>query len=89
MTQGLVRACSCAWSRPPTAGHRCPLLAPCFPGPRTQLLAIPDVGLLSSSLDATVKLLDLGAGRVANTFALHRKPVRSLAYSRAFSLVAR
>ncbi len=54
-----------------------------------QLLDIPDVGLLSSSLDATVRILDLGRGLVANTFSLHRKPVRSLAYSRAFSLVAR
>ncbi len=47
------------------------------------------MGLLSSSLDSTVKILDLGRGAVANTFALHRKAVRSMAYSRAFSLVAR
>ncbi|GAB4819533.1 hypothetical protein N2152v2_006579 [Parachlorella kessleri] len=54
----------------------------------TQLLDIPEVGLLSSSLDSTVKVLDLARGAVANTFALHRKAVRSMAYSRAFSLVA-
>ena len=54
-----------------------------------QLLDIPDVGLLSSSLDSTVKVLDLARGAVTNTFALHRKAVRSMAYSRAFSLVAR
>lgn len=54
-----------------------------------QLLDIPDVGLLSASLDATVKILDLAGVAVVNTFGLHRKGVRSLAYSRAFSLVAR
>eukprot|EP00887_Chlorella_sp_A99_P002238 scaffold10.g2238.t1 len=54
----------------------------------TQLLHLPDVGLLSSSLDASLKILDLQRGMVAATVGLHKKGVRSFAYSRAFSVVA-
>jgi hypothetical protein len=48
-----------------------------------------EVGLVSSSLDGTLCLLDLSCARLAATVALHRKGVRCFGYSPAFSLVAR
>lgn len=44
---------------------------------------------MSSSLDATLCLLDVDRGKLAATVALHRKGVRCFGYSPAFSLVAR
>ncbi|KAL4852837.1 WD repeat-containing protein 64 [Chlorella vulgaris] len=54
----------------------------------TQVQHIPEVGLVSSSLDATLCLLDVDRGKLAATVALHRKGVRCFGYSPAFSLVA-
>ena len=51
----------------------------------TQLLHVPGVGLLSSSLDASIRVLDLERGVVASTVTLHSKGVRAFAHSRAFS----
>lgn len=47
------------------------------------------MGLISSSLDATLCMLDLERGKLAARVALHRKGVRTFGYSPAFSLVAR
>ena len=47
------------------------------------------MGLVSSSLDATLAVLDLERGKLSATVALHRKGVRTFGYSPAFSLVAR
>lgn len=48
-----------------------------------------DVGLVSSSLDATLAMLDLERRKLVASVGLHRKPVRTFGYSPAFSLVAR
>lgn len=51
----------------------------------TQLHAVPGAGLVSSSLDATLRLYDAGRGQVSATCALHAKGVRAFAYSDAYS----
>lgn len=53
------------------------------------LCGTADVGLVSSSLDATLAVLDLERGKLSATVVLHRKGVRTFGYSPAFSLVAR
>lgn len=53
------------------------------------LLPPPDTGLVSSSLDSTLRMLDLERGVLTHTVNVHKKGVRSFAYSPAFSLVAR
>lgn len=47
------------------------------------------MGLVSSSLDATVCIHDLERGKLAARVTLHRKGVRTFGHSPAFSLVAR
>ena len=47
------------------------------------------MGLVSSSLDATLAMLDLERRKLVASVGLHRKPVRTFGYSPAFSLVAR
>lgn len=64
------------------------------PGPATTPVLLPgspaaDAGLVSSSLDSTLRVLDLERGVLAATVGVHRKGVRSFAHSPAFSLVAR
>ncbi|KAL4420053.1 hypothetical protein ABPG77_007492 [Micractinium sp. CCAP 211/92] len=54
----------------------------------TCLQHIPDVGLVSSSLDSTLRMLDLERGVLAASVGVHRKGVRTFAHSPAFSLVA-
>ncbi len=47
------------------------------------------MGLVSSSLDSTLRMLDLERGVLAASVGVHRKGVRTFAHSPAFSLVAR
>lgn len=47
------------------------------------------MGLVSSSLDASLAILDLERRKVAATVSLHKKGVHTFGYSPAFSLVAR
>ncbi|KAL4440619.1 hypothetical protein ABPG75_003620 [Micractinium tetrahymenae] len=54
----------------------------------TCLQHIPDAGLVSSSLDSTLRLLDLERGVLSATVGVHKKGVRTFAHSPAFSLVA-
>ncbi|PRW05751.1 WD repeat-containing on Y chromosome-like [Chlorella sorokiniana] len=54
----------------------------------TRVEHIPDVGLVSSSLDATLAMLDLKRRKLVASVGLHRKPVRTFGYSPTFSLVA-
>jgi WD40 repeat protein len=55
----------------------------------TALLRVPEVGLLSSSLDATVKVFDPARGAVTATAGVHAKAVRCMAYAGPLSLVIR
>ena len=73
---------------PPLSPDRCPpppALHPALPPPRPP----PDLGLVSSSLDASLAMLDLERRCLAARVTLHRKGVRTFGYSPAFSLVAR
>ena len=54
----------------------------------TCLKHLPEVGLVSSSLDATLAVWDLERGLVASRVRLHRRGVRTFAHCPAYSLVA-
>ncbi|KAK9843929.1 hypothetical protein WJX84_008712 [Apatococcus fuscideae] len=54
----------------------------------TQLCWQPDLGLISSSLDAAIKITDVTRGHVLGTATVHRQGVAAFVYSHAFSVVA-
>ena len=53
-----------------------------------QLCWQPDLGLISSSLDAAIKITDVTRGHVLGTATVHRQGVAAFVYSHAFSVVA-
>jgi len=55
----------------------------------TRILHVPRLGLISSSLDATMKIFDPGRGTVTATSSIHRGPVRCMAFDPALSLIVR
>jgi WD40 repeat protein len=54
----------------------------------TKIEWIPEVGLVSSSLDTTVKTFDIAREKIINTCTHHTKGVHSFVWCRAYSLIA-
>ena len=55
------------------------------PGP-LQVTSVHELGVVSSSLDATIKICDTSRCKVLHTVTAHHRGVHCFAYSRAFSL---
>lgn len=53
-----------------------------------QVSNIHELGLVSSSLDSTIKITDLSRCKVLHTVTAHRRGVQCFAHSKAFSLCA-
>ena len=53
-----------------------------------QVTSVQELGVVSSSLDATIKICDTSRCKVLHTVTAHHRGVHSFAYSRAFSLGA-
>lgn len=49
---------------------------------------VHDVGLVSSSLDATIKVYDIGRGALKQTYQHHSRGVHDFAWCQAYSLFA-
>ena len=56
------------------------------PLPPLQVTSVHELGVVSSSLDATIKVCDTSRCKVLHTVTAHHRGVHSFAYSRAFSL---
>ncbi|KAK9807406.1 hypothetical protein WJX73_001378 [Symbiochloris irregularis] len=54
----------------------------------TQVLSVQSLGIVSCSLDCTIRIADAARGRVHCTVSLHEQGVSAFAYSRLYSLVA-
>lgn len=54
----------------------------------TKLLWVPEMGLLSTSLDCTIKTYDITREKVVHTCDHHTKGVHSLVYCSAYSVIA-
>ena len=55
---------------------------------RLQLSWQPDLGLISSSLDTTIKIMDVTKGVVWGTATVHAQGVSAFVYSNSFSVMA-
>jgi WD40 repeat protein len=54
----------------------------------TKVQWIPEVGLVSSSLDATIKTFDINRERITHTCSHHAKGVHSFVWCKAYSCFA-
>jgi WD40 repeat protein len=54
----------------------------------TKVQWIPEVGLVSSSLDATIKTFDINRERITHTCSHHIKGVHSFVWCKAYSCFA-
>ena len=53
-----------------------------------QVTSVHELGVVSSSLDATIKICDTSRCKILHTVTAHHRGVHCFAYSRAFSLGA-
>lgn len=53
-----------------------------------QVTPVAELGLLTSSLDGTIKICDAARAQVLHTVKIHASGVHCFAYSRAFGVVA-
>lgn len=54
----------------------------------TKVEYVPDIGLVTASLDSTIKIYDIYREKVTNTCTHHSKGIHSFVYSRAYSVFA-